>query len=79
MKPGQGKTNVPPHALLDEVKAGLGISSDRDLAKELGVLPSAISKIRKKKVMSGEVQIKIHKRTKWTFYEIEELLAEATK
>lgn len=79
MKRGEGKSNVPPHALMDEVKAGLGVKSDRDLAKELGVLPSAISKIRKKKTVSAEIQIKIHKRTKWTFEEIEELLGENTK
>ncbi len=74
MKPGQGKSNVPPQRLLDAVKDALQISSDRELAKQLKVLPSAISKIRKKQIVSASVQIAIHKRTKWDFDRIEFLI-----
>ena len=68
--------NVPPNALLDAVKGFLKVSSDRQLAKELGVLPSGVSKVRKSGRVPAEWIIVIHKRTKWPIERIEFLCPE---
>lgn len=78
MKKGQGKKDVTPHVVLDSVKSFFKVDSDRELAKILGVLPSGISKIRKKGSANGvpaEWIIAIHKATKWPISRIEFLCA----
>ncbi len=82
MKKGQGKRDVMPHVALDAVKAHFKIDSDRELARILGVLPSGVSKLRKKihgshNGLPAEWIIAIHKVTKWPIDRIEMLCKEA--
>jgi hypothetical protein len=82
MKKGQGKREVVPHVVLDTVKSYFKIDSDRELSKILGVLPSGISKVRKKGSANGvpaEWIIAIHKATNWPIARIEFLCAAGKK
>ena len=55
------RTTEYEHPLIDAVKEHTGIKHDRELARQLGVQPSCISKIRAgtNKVSAGVI-IKIH-------------------
>jgi hypothetical protein len=66
--------NVLPNPLLDAVKTHLKLTTDRQLAKALEVLPSGISKVRKSGRIPPEWIILIHKRTKWPIERIEFLI-----
>lgn len=82
MKKGQGKREVVPHVVLDTVKGFFKVDTDRELAKILGVLPSGISKVRKKGTANGvpaEWIIAIHKATNWPIARIEFLCAGGKK
>jgi hypothetical protein len=81
MKKGQGKRGVAPHVVLDTVKSYFKVDSDRELAKILGVLPSGISKLRKKggSGVPAEWIIAIHKATNWPIARIEFLCAGGKK
>jgi len=82
MKKGQGKREVEPHLVLDAVKHHLGVETDKELASRLGMLPSGVSKLRKRihgshNGVPAEWVIAIHKVTHWPIDRIELLCKEA--
>jgi transcriptional regulator with XRE-family HTH domain len=60
------------HLLLDALREWYGFTTDRQLAKELKVLPSALAKIRHgTHNVSPQIMISVHKATGWPFDRIE--------
>ena len=60
------------HLLLDALREWYGIGTDRELAKKLKVLPSALAKIRHGiHNVSPQIMILVHKATGWPFDRIE--------
>ena len=66
MKKDQGKINPVPHPLLDAVMVELKVSTDKSLARLLGLGPSAVSKIRRKRCrITPLVLLNLHILTEW--------------
>lgn len=62
------------HLLLDALREWYGFDTDRQLAKEIKVLPSALAKIRHGiHNVSPQIMILVHKATGWPFDRIEML------
>ena len=60
------------HPLLDAVREYFGVTTDRALAKQLKLLPSALAKIRHgTHNVSPQIMIVVHKATGWPFDRIE--------